>query len=852
MNRGYGYGSHDQRQVSQDGFQSQGAYRETVTELVTEGDARTTGTSEQQQTRTVTSGNYIPPQDLLMEIWTNKQLRVPKAFYFFFFAAFGSLFPLMAVYFKQLGMNSVQTGILIGIRPFIEIFSAPFWGSIADRFKKGKIMIMASIFCWIVFTCSLSFIRPPATACVIFNATHYIMYTPYSDGTDAWYEETVVEKGRKKMPGQKVKGTASKKDLTTTVPQTLDKLGKESKKMKRSYSEVRFADSAVEENEDSYAGNNFDFSDESTPDQVSSNWLDDMTATEENQETDYYEPRSRQKREEKKKTSIFDSIDPIFRFKPPPGHIVGKSPTNIDYTLNYNKDKHASYVSPAFSTIVYKWDDVREVFFLLLLLVLLGEFFSAPAVTLADAATLSYLGQHTDLYGRQRMFGSVGWAISMFLVGIALDRSLDFPNHPCGPHERERNYKTCFSYFAILMLIAFAIASQFDFQYDEIPFESHEDIQLNPFDPKKPGQQQQATPQPRSIFNQAPPINPPPDIFNANSKKFEFIDKWKSAVFAQRERKLPDWMTVIRSCSNLRYGSFLFVVWFMGLGIGLVFAFLFWHLQDLGGTPTLFGVASVINHISEILAYFYSLRLIKELGHTRVLCLGLAGNVGRFLYIAWVANPWLVLPFELIQGVTHATVWAACCSYITQAISDSNLKQSTQGVLQILHHGLGRGCGAIIGGYFINIFGTRVTFCCYGLLSAVVLAMYVRVNYRKREDGSLEWQEDAEGHEVVMDEGAGLAPHGVPSAPIAKHDPTTQTIPPASQHYQAQQQTTTTSYDPVNEVNAQWGGHGGSWGASNTSHRTSSSKGVSFAPEIQVNPMEDVMAGYETNPIQGY
>jgi hypothetical protein len=31
----------------------------------------------------------------------------------------------------------------------------------------------------------------------------------------------------------------------------------------------------------------------------------------------------------------------------------------------------------------------------------------------------------------------------------------------------------------------------------------------------------------------------------------------------------------------------------MGCGVGLVFTFLFWHLQDLGGSPTLFGNKSL-------------------------------------------------------------------------------------------------------------------------------------------------------------------------------------------------------------------------------------------------------------------
>lgn len=63
----------------------------------------------------------------------DQELLTVKTFYFFFYSAFGSLFPLMGVYFKQMGMNAGQCGLLVGLRPFIEFFSAPFWGSLADR-----------------------------------------------------------------------------------------------------------------------------------------------------------------------------------------------------------------------------------------------------------------------------------------------------------------------------------------------------------------------------------------------------------------------------------------------------------------------------------------------------------------------------------------------------------------------------------------------------------------------------------------------------------------------------------------------------------------------------------------------
>ena len=71
----------------------------------------------------------------------NQTLIVPKAFYFFYFAAFGSLFPLMGIYFKQMAMTSLQVGILLGFRPFVEFISAPFWASVGERWRKGRIIL---------------------------------------------------------------------------------------------------------------------------------------------------------------------------------------------------------------------------------------------------------------------------------------------------------------------------------------------------------------------------------------------------------------------------------------------------------------------------------------------------------------------------------------------------------------------------------------------------------------------------------------------------------------------------------------------------------------------------------------
>ncbi|TMS11495.1 Major facilitator superfamily domain-containing protein 6-A [Larimichthys crocea] len=194
----------------------------------------------------------------------------------------------------------------------------------------------------------------------------------------------------------------------------------------------------------------------------------------------------------------------------------------------------------------------------------------------------------------------------------------------------------------------------------------------------------------------------------------------ESAAAAVEEFHYGDLLKLL--CS-VRYSSVLFVAWFMGFGYGFVFTFLYWHLQDLKGTTTLFGVCSVLSHISELAAYFTSHKFIELVGHIRVLYIGLACNTARYLYISYLQNAWTVLPMEVLQGVTHASVWAACISFLSAAVPPA-LRTSAQGILQGLHLGLGRGCGAMVGGVFVNYFGAAATFRGIGMASLVILLVF--------------------------------------------------------------------------------------------------------------------------------
>ncbi|KAK2172255.1 hypothetical protein NP493_978g00021 [Ridgeia piscesae] len=622
-------------------------------------------------------------------------LLVSKSFYFFFFAAFGSLFPLIAVYFKQIGMNATQVGLLLGFRPFVEFASAPFWGTMVERFRRAKEVMLVSLFCWVVFTLALAFVQPTPNSCISHNTTHILLSPPWQDRPKRWAEsDASLASGRTKR-------------WAGVGPEIHLRTGSDVASLGRY---VRAAPSETPSGSD-------------VSDEV--------------------------------KYTTLDAILPhpkITQF--------GKSPLPLDHEdiANRQRSEVVGLVSPPFSSIVYKQTDINKAFLLILLLMVVGEFFSSPALVLADTATLGYLGDDLENYGRQRMLGSLGWAVAMFFVGIALDNSNMFRNHPCG-HEQtvERNYTICFAVFSVLMSCAFIAATQFVFQQPGYADPKGGNYPMREVEHPDVKDATAAADEKVHISLRTPPDDAISDVTNSGvgERPSPFVPRGKPG----QEGTIPEWMNVLKIFATVPYGAVIFVTWFMGFAVGLVFTFLFWHLQDLGGTPTLFGIASVINHISEIVAYFFSKKLIKSVGHVRVLYLGLVGNICRFLYISWLRDPWWVLPFEFVTGLTHAAVWAACCSYVTQAMPAKH-RATAQLIIQGIHHGLGRGCGSIVGGILVCSYGTEYVFRGYGIACVAVLGAYLALDYfylRQLGDTATV----VEPHHI-LEETAHLAPCGVP------------------------------------------------------------------------------------------
>ncbi|XP_076000159.1 major facilitator superfamily domain-containing protein 6-like isoform X2 [Genypterus blacodes] len=582
----------------------------------------------------------------------NSRLLISKIFYLFFYAAYGSLHPLLAVYYKQLGMSASRSGLLVGIRYFIEFCSAPFWGVVADRFRKGKAVLLFSVFCWLVFNCGIGFVKPAEMKCeekgVVTTVAPVATLPPSNFTPPGNYSNS---SSTSKRDRRSLEYSLKLPVLTHMLSAHLSR----NRRLERS-SDIN----TLRQNS-------------TTATTTTSTSTTTTTTT----------------------TTSTTTTTPTTTTTTTPATTTTSTttPTTTPTTTTATTTTPAPTVAKQYQ-IIYNEDQVERIFLLILLVIIVGEFFSAPAITIVDTVTLQYLGKARDRYGLQRMWGSLGWGVAMLLVGIWIDHThltVFIDGVGCIlPDYRLHNYQIAFIVFGVLMGLAFVVATQFYFE------DGGQYLQELPEGVVEEARSPQTSPESSS---EQTPTSPP--------QEFSYSD-------------------LLRLLCSVRYSSVLFVAWFMGFGYGFVFTFLYWHLEDLKGTTTLFGVCSILSHISELAAYFTSHKFIELVGHIRVLYIGLACNTARYLYISYLHNAWTVLPMEVLQGVTHASVWAACISFLSGGVPPA-LRTSAQGILQGLHLGLGRGCGAMMGGVFVSYFGAAETFRGIGMASLVILLIFALI-----------------------------------------------------------------------------------------------------------------------------
>lgn len=130
-------------------------------------------------------------------------------------------------------------------------------------------------------------------------------------------------------------------------------------------------------------------------------------------------------------------------------------------------------------------------------------------------------------------------------------------------------------------------------------------------------------------------------------------------------------------------------LFFPGTAWGYIESFLFWLLQDLGGSKSLMGLTITVGGIVGIPLLVLSGPIIKKLGHANVIFIGFVFYAIRLLGYSLIYNPWLCLIFEAMESITFSLSFTAAVTYAAK-LSTVTTDTSIQGMLGGLYYGVGK------------------------------------------------------------------------------------------------------------------------------------------------------------------
>ena len=457
----------------------------------------------------------------------NKDLLIYKSFYCFYFGALGAINPYLPIYFRQIGLSAVAVGVLVGIRPIIQLASVPFWTVVADKFKKRQAILVMSIMAWLVMTIALVFVEPTEEICeyTVENYSHlvFVNYTKHKTG---FFKRSLDESVKLPTQMKNIQWVIKKRTNLENVPKTklltTSRDRKKSTKIKQRKKNSPFMSDSFHK----------------------------LEVRREEKERKVFDPFNMNGKSKslagEELANFFASINNMssvkstdvhyYNMNRPERHYIKPNYTEIPLKKNMSQDKEMnktlfhqklnlskSYEISKHENNTYKMlrknlfksnhNEMKRLFVILLVLIVVGEFLETPSAPLSDASLLEYLGENRIHYGKQRLWGSLGHGIASFFVGMIMERSRHVI---CG--EEFIDYTTSFSMFTLFMLITLVISANFKFQY-------------------------------------------------------KMTEERKDSVFS----------TVF----TIHYVSFLTAVCYMGMCHGLTHNFLMWFLEDLGDSKTL-------------------------------------------------------------------------------------------------------------------------------------------------------------------------------------------------------------------------------------------------------------------------
>ena len=315
-------------------------------------------------------------------------------------------------------------------------------------------------------------------------------------------------------------------------------------------------------------------------------------------------------------------------------------------------------------------------------------------------------------YGRQRMFTGIGAIIG---IGVTYFSTEYFPTN---------NKITCFAgIFIVYGIFTFLFGLFTWLSYRGLSFgemkEEGQDKEIGSIDYTEN----------RSENENFLPI--PNELKEISSEPAEKIKASKTFEIKNEQNFMKNFCKTIFQLDTL---FFLLTTFISGLQYSQFTSFLFVYLKELGAPSILLTLSIALAALTATVFLAYFEKIIQLLGGKwRSMMVSFFMYAVRYFGISWIENPWLVLIFQSLHGVTFSVYVTAGLQHLNETIPTPMLT-SMISIFNSIHYGLGTTIGFIISGEIYQRYGGRALYRYTALLSIVwciVLGVYVCFKERR-------------------------------------------------------------------------------------------------------------------------
>lgn len=278
---------------------------------------------------------------------------------------------------------------------------------------------------------------------------------------------------------------------------------------------------------------------------------------------------------------------------------------------------------------------------LLIPLVIAYAFFSTPIIPLLDNAALEALETHGGTYGGLRVWGSIGWMASTWIVGELIDK-FDTP--------------WLFYSYITLMGLTFIVSI---------------------FQPVR-----------RKIFQ--------PSL----SKNLGHLVTRRDFIF------------------------FIISILFLAVTTGSVNNFFSLYMDGLGAGEGAIGLAWSIAALSEIPIMLISGTITRRIGENGLIKIAFITYTFRWLVYSLIQVPALVLPLQLLHGLSYGTFQVGGVTYVNNRTPKS-MRTTGQAIFTTISYGMGPIIGTLISGYFYDTVGMATLFRILSVITIIGLSVFL-------------------------------------------------------------------------------------------------------------------------------